>query len=222
MAESKHLLIVYQLAVAWEHPSDSGQGQDFLSLLETIRIYLPKDEYVLSAALPANKTILGCLDLERTADYLDLLNLMAYDFYGSWTPRSGHHAQLYSASKDEPSASSIVQYVLNRGYPAKKILLGIPAYGRSFLHASGPGQEFWGGGGEDGTFEYRQLPREGCRETVDKRACAATCVGGGGGFVSYDNPDTVKMKAAFCKQKALGVSRYRSPLAIWCESRARG
>lgn len=208
MAGPEHLLIVcIKLAVAWEYPSDSGQGQDFISLLETIRIYLPRDEYILSAALPANKIMLECVNLERTANYLDLLNLMTYDFYGSWTPLSGHHAQLYSASKDEPSAASIVQCVMSRGFPAKKVLLGIPAYGRSFLHASGPGQKFRGGGGEDGTFEYQQLPRKGCRETVDKRACAATCVGGDGGFVSYDNPDTVKMKAAFCKQKALGVSR---------------
>lgn len=134
---------------------------------------------------------------------------MTYDFYGSWTPRSGYHAQLHSTSKDEPSAASIVQYVTSRGFPAKKILLGIPAYGRSFLHASGPGQKFQGGGGEEGMFEYQQLPRKGCREIVEKHACAATCVGGDGGFVSYDNPDTVKMKAAFCKQKNLGVSTCR-------------
>lgn len=190
----------------WEYPSNVEQGLDFLALLATTRAYLPEDEYVLAAALPANKEILQYVDLRRVADYLDLLNLMAYDFYGLWTPRSGHHAQLYSTSKDEPSAATIVRYVMSRDFPAKRILLGIPAYGRSFLHASGPRQKFRGGGGEDGTFEYQQLPRRGCKEAVDKGACAAMCVGGDGGFVSYDNPDTVKMKAAFCKQKGLGVS----------------
>ena len=195
----------------WEYPSDASQGLDFLSLLATTRAYLPEDEYVLAAALPANKEILQHVDLRLAAEHLDLLNLMTYDFYGPWAPRSGHHAQLYSTTKDEPSAATMVQYVMGRGFPAKRILLGIPAYGRSFLHASGPGQKFRGGGGEDGTFGYQQLPRRGCKEVVDKRACAAMCVGGDGGFVSYDNPETVKMKAAFCKQKGLGVSTCRLP-----------
>ena len=193
--------------MVWEYPSDVEQGLDFLSLLATIRTYLPETEYVMAAALPANKEVLQCIDIRRAAEYLDLLNLMTYDFYGPWTPRSGHHAQLYTSNKDEPCAANIVQYVMSRGFPAKRILLGIPTYGRSFLQASGPGQKFHGGGGEDGTFEYQQLPRRGCKETVDKRACAAMCVGGDGGFVSYDNPETVKMKAVFCKQKGLGVSK---------------
>ncbi|SPO07697.1 related to chitinase [Cephalotrichum gorgonifer] len=190
--------------VVWEYPSDAGQGLDFLSLLAAIRTHLSEDNFVVTAALPANKTILQNIDLERAADFLDLLNLMTYDFYGLWTPRSGHHAQLYSSSKDEPSAASMIQYTMSRGFPAKRILLGIPAYGRSFLHAPGPGHKYRGGGGEDGTFEYQQLPRRGCKEVVDKRACAAMCVGGDGGFVSYDNPETVKTKAVFCKQKGLG------------------
>lgn len=91
------------------------------------------------------------------------------------------------------------------GVPGKKILLGIPLFGRSFLNVSGPGHKNRGCGGEDGSFEYNTLPRRGTKEHVDKKACAAQCVGGDGGFVSYDNPETVRMKATFCKQKGLGV-----------------
>ncbi|MBE3040994.1 hypothetical protein IMZ48_00070, partial [Candidatus Bathyarchaeota archaeon] len=105
----------------WEYPSDASQGLDFLSLLATTRAYLPEDEYVLTAALPANKEILQHVDLRQAAEHLDLLNLMTYDFYGPWTPRSGHHAQLYSTIKDEPSAATMVQYVMSCGFPAKKI-----------------------------------------------------------------------------------------------------
>lgn len=109
-------------------------------------------------------------------------------------------------SRDEPSGSSGVAHIMSHGFPPGGILLGIPTYGRSFLHAAGPGQKFKGGGGDDGTFEYTQLPRKGCKETVDKRHISAQCVGGDGGFVTYDNPDTVKAKAAFAKQKGLAVS----------------
>lgn len=193
-------------SVVWEYPCDEQQGSDFLALLAATRAYLPEEQYLLTAALPANKAVLQCINLGEAALYLDFLNLTAYDFFGSWTPRTGHQSQLYAMSKDETSASAGVGCLMQAGVPGKKILLGIPLFGRSFLHATGPGQKFKGVGGEDGSFEYKDLPRRGTKEQVDKRSVAAQCVGGDGGFVTYDNPDTVKMKAAFCKQKGLGVS----------------
>lgn len=197
--------------VAWEYPCDAQQGYDFLALLAAIRIHLTEDRFILTAALPASKAVLQFLDVRMVGEYLDFVNLMAYDFFGYWTSRSGHHAQLYAMNKDETSASSGVSYLMSHGLPAKKILLGIPTYGRSFLQATGPGQKFKGVGGEEGTFEYNRLPRKGCKESVDKRHVAAQCVGGDGGFVTYDNPDTVKIKANFCKQKGLGVSDRHPP-----------
>ncbi|KAI9171812.1 Endochitinase B1 [Paramyrothecium foliicola] len=189
--------------IAWEYPNDAKQGRDFLALLAAIRMYLPEDRYILTVALPANKAILQFIDLRATADYVDHVNLMAYDFFGSWSSKTGHHAQLYAMSRDESSVASGVGYVMLQEFPPKKILLGIPVYGRSFLQAAGTGQSFNGGGGKDGTFEYNQLPRPGCKEMVDKRHLAAQCIGGDGGFVTYDNPETVGAKAAFCKQKGL-------------------
>lgn len=189
----------------WEYPCDSQQGHHFLALLAAVRLHMPESHYLLTAALPASRAILQYIDLQRTADYVDYLNLMAYDFAGTWTHRSGHHAQLYAMSKDETSGASTVQYLVSQGFPSQKILLGIPLYGRSFLHATGPGQKFKGSGGSNGTFEYNQLPRRGTKEVIDKKSIGAQCVGADGGFVTYDNPDTVKMKAAFCKQKSLGV-----------------
>ncbi|PTB65983.1 glycoside hydrolase family 18 protein, partial [Trichoderma citrinoviride] len=190
--------------IAWEFPSEAKHGQDFLALLAAVRIHLPDDRYILTAVLPAAKEVLQLIDLATAAEYLDYINLVAYDFFGTWTSKSGHHAQLYTMNKDEPSASAGVAHLMAQGFPAKSILLGIPTYGRSFLKANGPGQDFNGVGGQDGTFEYSELPRKGCKEIVDRRYIAAQCVGGDGGFVTYDNPETVKVKAEFCKQKGLG------------------
>ncbi|KAL2023622.1 hypothetical protein VTK56DRAFT_1779 [Thermocarpiscus australiensis] len=196
--------------IVWEYPCDPQQGNDFLALLAAVRLHLPEDRYLLTAALPAAKSILQNIDLRQTAEYVDAINLTAYDFFGQWTHRSGHHAQLYSTNKEEPSGASGVHYLVSCGVPGKKILLGIPLFGRSFLHVSGPGHRNRGVGGDNGAFEYNQLPRKGTKEQVDKRAVAAQCVGGDGGFVTYDNPDTVRMKATFCKQKGLGGLFYWS------------
>lgn len=130
---------------------------------------------------------------------------MAYDFSGPWTPKTGHQAQLYAAKSDEPSGHAAVQYVLSTGFPSKKILLGVPVYGRSFMGANGCGQSYRGQGGEDGSFEYKELPRHGTHESVDMHRVAATCVGGDGGFVTYDNTETVRMKGEYCKSQNLGV-----------------
>ncbi len=202
--------------VVWEYPCTPEQGNDFLALIAAIRIHLPEEHYLLTAALPAAKPILQNINLQQAADYLDTLNLMAYDFYGQWTHKSGHHAQLYATTKGEPSGDSGVQHLMSSGVPGKKILLGIPLFGRSFLHVAGPGHKNRGSGGNDGSFEYKHLPRKGTKEQVDKRAIAAQCVGGDGGFVTYDNPDTVTVKAGFCKQKGLGVrsARGSSPVPL--------
>ena len=77
--------------VVWEYPGSPQQGSDLLALLAAIRIHLPEDRYLLTAALPAAKGVLENLDLRRCAEYLDSVNLMAYDFFGPWTPRLRRH-----------------------------------------------------------------------------------------------------------------------------------
>ena len=138
---------------------------------------------------------------------------MTYDFSGPWTDRCGNQAQLFAAKKPHSDASRIscsssVGYLTSHGVPANKILLGVPAYGRSFLGASKVGQSYSGSGGEEGTFEYKDLPRPGATEHVDKDTGAAYCVGGDGGFVTYDNPQTVRMKAEFVRQRRLAGMFY--------------
>ncbi|KAI0014972.1 glycoside hydrolase [Xylariomycetidae sp. FL0641] len=198
--------------VDWEYPVGRQQGADFVSLLASVRLYLPEDEYLLTAGLPAAPALLrATLDVAAAAQYLDFVNLKAYDLRaGHGTARrSGllHHAQLFGfggkddadADDDEPSGSAGVGYLVAHGCAPPKILLGVPVYGRGF---PGPGLRHQGAG--DGTFEYRQLPRPHAKESVDLRLGAASCVGGDGGFVSYDTPETVRMKAAYCKQQGLG------------------
>lgn len=146
--------------------------------------------------------------MSAVSEYLDFINLMAYDFYGPWTRVSGHHSQLMTPDyphdrESTPSGSSAVTYLLDQKVPNEKILLGIPVYGRSFLGTTGAGQVHSGHAGEEGTFEYCDLPRPGAKEHVIGKLGAAYCVGDDGGFVSYDNPETVQMKAKFAKNLPL-------------------
>lgn len=196
-------LIMYGIVaiVDWEHPADSKQGKDYVRLLARLREVLPAPGYVLATCLPAGQWALRNIDLNAAQKHLDMINLMAYDFAGPWEAQTGHQAQLHGSPT---SGYSAVDYVLSQGVPPRKIILGVPVYGRSFLGSHGPGQRYTGCGGENGVFDYRDLPRPGTQEVYDKQAGAAYCVGADGGFVTYDNPATVQQKAEFVTSSKLG------------------
>lgn len=198
----------------WEHPSTAAQGADFVCLVQALRRHLPSSAHLLTAALPVGEYVLQHLDLRLLARSLSFLNLMAYDFAGAWTDGlSGHHAQLTAppaphSSFATKSGAGAVAYVLGRGMPRGKVVLGVPVYGRSFRGVTGPGERFGGCGGADGTWLYSDLPRPGTVQSVDWEVGGACCRGdadgeGGGGvgeWVSYDCVETVRMKAEFVRR----------------------
>ncbi|KAI9843394.1 MAG: hypothetical protein M1837_006420 [Sclerophora amabilis] len=195
--------------IDWEHPSTLQEGTNYIALLGAIRNHLPSPAFLVTTALPAGTWALRNINLSAAQHFLDHLNLMTYDFSGPWTDACGHQAQLFAPSQPHNDAarlscSTAVEYVRSQGVPAQKIVLGVPVYGRSFLGAQTVGDRFAGHGGSDGTFDYRDLPRPGTVECNDVDLGAAFCVGGDGGFVSYDNPHSVKLKAAFVRQQCLG------------------
>ncbi|KAI3320369.1 glycoside hydrolase family 18 protein [Xylariaceae sp. AK1471] len=213
--------------IDWEHPRTAHEGANYVALLAQLRDALPSPRYLLTTALPVGEYCLQHLDLAAAGLLLDGVNLMGYDFTGPWADVSGHHAQLYPhpgprdavhpALRD--SCHRGVDYMVSRGFPAHKIVLGIPAYARSFAGARGPGQPFRG----TDEIEYNDLPREWIQDAkIDPALCAASYVdhgqtakaeglfGGKGGekkglgFVSFDVPKTVRLKADYVKQKRLG------------------
>lgn len=179
-------------------------------LLAALRNVLQAPYYTITSALPAGEWALRNINLAAAATYLDFINLMTYDFSGPWVDRAGHQAQLYSPKHPHSDAArlscgSAVQYVtVAAGVPPAKVLMGVPAYGRSFLGASAPGHAYAGTGGDEGTFLYVDLPRPGATEHVDQTTGAAYCRGGDGGFVTYDNPQTVNWKGLFVRERGLG------------------
>jgi chitinase len=54
-----------------------------------------------------------------------------------------------------------------------------------------------------GYFDFAQLPRPGTQEITDEACVASYCVGGDGGFVSYDSPQSVQIKAQWAKTMGL-------------------
>ncbi|KAI9828742.1 MAG: hypothetical protein M1832_001847 [Thelocarpon impressellum] len=190
--------------VNWEHPADQTEGHNYVCLLHVLRDFLPAPRYLVTSALPAAEWGLRHINLELAQHYLDLVNVMAYDFAGPWTAESGHHAQLYSPALPHNDAArvscqSAVDYFIARKVPPGKIVLGIPVYGRSFLGVICVGRSFTG----TATFAYSLLPPGDCTEQVDRGLGAAFCINAEKGWVTYDNPETVRMKAKFVVERKL-------------------
>lgn len=93
-----------------------------------------------------------------------------------------------------------MEYVLSQGFPAEKILLGVPAYARYFPGANGPGQAFEGGG----ELDYETIPEEWIRNAkVDEDYATACYIDREKGFVSFDVPASVERKARYVKERTL-------------------
>ncbi|UKZ75006.1 hypothetical protein TrVFT333_002678 [Trichoderma virens FT-333] len=171
----------------------------------------PSPWFLLTTALPVGEYCLKHIDISAAAAILDMLNLMTYDFCGGWTDVSGHHAQLLPPSQDinevyptlRKSAHTGVTYLLSRGFPGNKIILGIPAYARFFSQARGAGHPFKG----SGEIDYCDLPDKWVCEACVEEAGATACFvdqDGDKGFVSFDVPSTVRIKARYAKSMGLG------------------
>ncbi|GAM87565.1 hypothetical protein ANO11243_055920 [Dothideomycetidae sp. 11243] len=200
--------------IDWEYPRTVAEGASFVALLAALRHHLPSPKYVLTAALPADQECLRLIDLVALVNgphpVIDHINLMAYDFAGSWSAVSGHHAQLYAPSNpkhnfEKQSVAHITDYLLgDRGVSPRRVVVGVPGYGRSFLAVLGRGEKFTGCGGQEGTHEYRDMPLPSSNEQVDETLGAASCCQGNGAeWVSYDNPATHGNGHAFEVRKSV-------------------
>jgi len=92
--------------------------------------------YGLTAALPCGPSIIDNQDIAHVGRLLTELNLMTYDFHGSWNNITGVNAPLYDQNgSPEFSVHGCVGNWLKGGAPREKINIGFPFYGRSFLNA---------------------------------------------------------------------------------------
>ncbi|KAF3823198.1 hypothetical protein GH733_010634 [Mirounga leonina] len=150
--------------------------------------------------------------------HLDFISLMSYDFHGAWRQTTGHHSPLFRGQEDASSdrfnnADYAVSYMLRLGAPADKLVMGIPAFGRSFTLASsktGVGAPISGPGlpgrftKEEGILAYYEicdfLHFATVHRLTGQQVPYATK---GNQWVGYDDKESVKTKVQYLKNKQL-------------------
>lgn len=214
--------------VDWEYPATESEAENYLSLLKAIRVeldaYATKNEldyhFLLTAAVPAGPEKYKLLNLAEISKVLDTLNLMGYDYAGTFSEFSGHQANLYpdpyNIRATSFSTDKAVSDYVAAGVPIGKLCLGMPVYGRSFDGTDGPGQTYTQpgtpngkGNWEIGTWDYNVLPKVGAGETYDETVGATYSYDPSTKeMISYDTTDMVRRKVRYIKEKGMGGSMF--------------
>lgn len=206
--------------VDWEYPGVSGTGiisraedvENWYALLSLLREGLDEREklhgreYHLSVALGAGDSHLSVLDLARLGGIVDQAVVMAYDLCG-FDRITGHHAGLYPHENRAFSGARAVKTLTDGGFPAEKILLGLPAYGRVWRQVSGGGdgldQRANTSGNKTISFDaILRLEKEGYTRYYDEKAQAAWWYDGST-FVSGEDGQSIAYKVQWVVENGL-------------------
>lgn len=157
----------------------------------------------------------------QMASVLDWINLMTYDYHGSWEAASGHLAALHGDPEGKDIGTTVKVY-LEAGVPARAMTLGIPFYGKGWIGCK-PGPR------DDGllqpcaaavtdppeaTFEYWRLRTQGyldgTRGFVKGRASSVPYLYAPttGTFITYEDEASVRDKIRYLKARGLRGAMY--------------
>ncbi|UYV73398.1 Cht9, partial [Cordylochernes scorpioides] len=223
------------LDMDWEYPANRGgkpeDKENYILLLKELQAAFAPQGYLLTAAVSAGqKTIDTAYNISEVAKYLDFINLMAYDFHGSWETIAGHNAPLYGKADDSDymkilNVDYAINYWLSHGAPASKIIMGMGTYGRSFTledaNKNGLGEKVQGKGKsgpmtkEEGMLGYNEICKfvksDGWTRVWDNDYKAPYAYHGNQ-WVGYDDLPSIKIKLSlipmlqteYLKKKGLG------------------
>ena len=222
--------------IDWEYPVCCGSGsnyrpedkQNYTALLAEFRKQLNNIDpgLLLTIAAPAGPHNIINHELSQFPQYLNFINLMAYDYHGSWDAHTGHLAPMYAASDDpfaQPGFSmdeTVQTYHVQYGIPKEKLVLGLPFYGRSWTGVpSGPNgdglyQSATGAGpgerDEPGMLNYSTIIS--CYAPVYTKyyhnEARVPWLYDGSNFITYDGPSTISDKAQYIRQQGLGGAMF--------------
>lgn len=218
--------------IDWEYPVSGGLAtntrrpedkRNFTLLLKKLREKLDARtqtdgrKYLLTIAGASGTWYIDNTELGLLHPYIDYANIMTYDIHGTWDAYTDFNAPLYSSTDNSAqyqwSVDQSVNAWLNAGFPASKLVMGIPFYGNKYNYAgktnNGLYQSFSGGNSVSyATIASNYLNAEGYVRYFHQQSMVPWLFNGST-FISYDDAQSIGLKAQYVKNKNLGGA------AIW-------
>ena len=212
--------------IDWEYPGACGatcnwrneDGENFTALMNEFRTQLnnTRSGLLLTAAMPASTGLREKINVLGILPFVDWMNLMTYDFHGTWEPYgpTNHHSNLLIKHNDpsnpQMSVDGAVADYLNSGVPVDHLVVGIPFYGHGWARvAAGFTNGLYQSAGsiprgtwERGVDDYKVLKTKGYPEFWDADA-QASWLYNGSVFWTFDSPLAVKAKMRYISARKL-------------------
>lgn len=183
--------------IDWEYPTSDMAGisaspddtENFTLLMRDLREALGKDKFLTIATSATAQYI----DYRAIMDYLDFVNVMAYDM----SMGTAHHSGLYpSAFSAELTSDGAVKAHLAAGVPPEKLVMGMPFYGR--------GSRRFGG-----YVDYRDVTEQGYTICWDEVSQVPFIVDSLRNYVfGFENPRSLAIKCGYIVEHGLRGGMY--------------
>jgi len=194
--------------VDWEYPH-TEDAVNFEALLREFRRQMDSVRHGLTLSIAAGHSpmMYENTDWETIGRLVDQVGLMMYDFIGPWSETTGFVAPL-SVSRGHRGGSidrSVTAY-LDAGIPGKKILMGVPFYGYGWRQVSDDDNGlFQEGQSIRGDRPYSYIASLISSSTVYRDPdSAAPWLFDGDSFWTYEDPVSIRRKAAYTLERGLG------------------
>ena len=129
----------------WEFPDNANERSNYTLLVKEFRKALDEIDASLLLTMASSSTNFygQWTEYEKIVDDMDFFNLLAYEYNGFWSEKTGHNAPLYNWQNvtDGNGNASVTYLNVTKKIPKDKIVLGIPFYGQMY-NSSGLNQTF--------------------------------------------------------------------------------
>jgi len=213
--------------IDWEYPVVGGLATNvrrpedkynFTLLMQKLREKLDArgvidgEKYLLSFAGAAGSWYLNNIELSKLQQYVDFVNVMTYDIHGTWDQYTDFSAPLYNSTDASPqlkwSVDTSINVWLKTGFPASKLVMGVPFYGYLFKAAANVNNGLYQRYSGSASISYANivgnyLNAQGYVRYFHEESMVPWLFNGST-FITYEDEKSMDYKAQYVKFKGLG------------------
>lgn len=213
--------------IDWEYPVNGGlstnirRAEDkynFTLLMQKLREKLDTQgvidgkDYLLTFAGAAGSWYINNVELSKLKLCVDYANIMTYDIHGTWDSYTDFNAPLYTSKDTSPqykwSVDASINTWLNAGFPADKLIMGVPFYGYLYKAVADVNHGLYQTYSGSASISYANIAVNYLNSPGYVRyfhfESMVPWLFNGSTFISYEDEASIQMKAQYSKSKGLG------------------